>query len=244
MRLLITTRADKNIREMTKITHPIIKKFAKLWGADFYKLEKNADCEGNGKYHYRIFDHYSLFNKYDRILHLDSDILINVNCPNLFEIVPYHKIGTIFEDKGTREADRLERIKKAQDTFGDIGWKSGYINTGVFLTSKCHKKIYEKIDGNFWKGNGFDDVHLGYNINKYKLEICELPFQFNHMTLFSENWNGFPNRFESYIIHYAGRGVFEKKFKKKKNKYKAKIKQIKSDYRKINRKMKSFTSLA
>ena len=27
--------------------------------------------------------------------------------------------------------------------------------------------------------------------------------------MFSEEWNGYPDRFESFIIHYAGAGIFE-----------------------------------
>ena len=29
------------------------------------------------------------------------------------------------------------------------------------------------------------------------------------MTMFSEEWNGSPDRFDSHIIHYAGAGIFE-----------------------------------
>ena len=29
------------------------------------------------------------------------------------------------------------------------------------------------------------------------------------MTMFSEDWNGNPDRFDSHIIHYAGRGIFD-----------------------------------
>ena len=29
------------------------------------------------------------------------------------------------------------------------------------------------------------------------------------MTMFSESWNNFANRFDSNIIHYAGVGIFD-----------------------------------
>jgi hypothetical protein len=44
--------------------------------------------------------------------------------------------------------------------------------------------------------------------------------KWNHMTMFSEPWNGNANRFDSYIIHYAGKGVFDKT---------SRMEQIKSD---------------
>ena len=142
-------------------------------------------------------------------MNLDSDILINHNCPNLFDIVPYECVGAIYEDKGSRAQDRHQRIEHTQEKFGDIGWTEGYPNTGVFLTSKPHKNIFEKIDGEYWTGRGFDDAHLGYQIYKHGHCFHELTFRHNNLTMFSESWNGSPNRFESYIIHYAGAGIFD-----------------------------------
>ena len=227
MKLLITTRADSNISEWTDITHPIIKEYANRVGADFKTLSHKSDCnDGDGRWHYRIFKHKELHKEYDRILHIDSDVLLTPNCPNIFDVVPYEKIGTIFEDKGSRRGARHQCIADVQSRFGDVGWESGYINTGVFVTSKCHEDIYEKIDGEYWVGFGFDDVHMGYLINKYKYTIHELPYQWNHMTMFSEPWNGSADRFKSHVIHYAGRGVFDSSVGNK-------VEQLKKDNNKL-----------
>ena len=213
MKLLITTRSDKNIRDLTDLTHPVIKHYADWVGADFLELDHVSGCEHEeGKWHYRIFKHYDLFNEYDRILSLDSDIVITPQAPNIFEEVPYDSIGTVFEDQGTRAELRRETIEEAQTKLGNIGWQEGYINTGVFLTSKIHKNIFQKIDDQYWEGWGFDDIHLAYNINKMKYKLFELDYRFNHMTMFSESWNKSPSRFNSFFIHYAGYGIFEDKF--------------------------------
>ncbi len=108
MKKLIVTRSDDNIKEMTDISHPIIKKFAHQWGANFLSLDHVADCNGNGKFHFRIMKCYDLYEEYDRILSLDSDILISPKCPNLFDLIPEECIGTVFEDVGTRSSDRSE----------------------------------------------------------------------------------------------------------------------------------------
>ena len=69
MKLLITTRSDKHISEMTSLTHPIIKDYANWVGADFLELDHVSECKHEeGKWHYRIMKHYDLFNEYDRIL--------------------------------------------------------------------------------------------------------------------------------------------------------------------------------
>ena len=210
MKLLITTRADSGIQDWIDISHPIFKKYAKKVGADFIVLDHVTDCEtGDGRWHYRIMKHYDLHEDYDRILHLDTDILLTPQCPNIFEIVPYDCIGVVLEDKGSRAHARFNSIISVQKKFGDIGWRSGYINTGTFLTSKCHKDIYQKINGEYWMGWGSDDVHLAYLIHGFRYKIFELPYQFNHMTMFSDPWNGNKHRYDSYAIHYAGKGIFD-----------------------------------
>jgi len=210
MKLLITTRADATVQDDADITHPLFKRYADRVGADFMVLDHESGCkEGNGRSHYRILKHGELHEEYDRILILDTDLLLTPDCPNIFEMVEYNKIGTVLEDKGTRRGDRLHRISAIQQQYGSIGWKEQYINTGVFITSKCHKDIYQTINDDYWKGAGQDDVHLGYNIYKHGFEIQDLGYKFNHMTMFSEKWNKSADRFASHIIHYAGQGVFD-----------------------------------
>jgi len=232
MKLLITTRADESCIEWAKLTHPIFHKYAEKVNADFIVLDEVFDCKeasggiGNGTYQYRIMKHYDLHGVYDRILHLDNDMLLSPTCPNLFEVVPYEAIGSILEDKGSRRQQRLNCIKNSQTQFGDIGWVSEYINTGVFVSSKCHKEIYRSINGKYFVDWGTDDIHIGYLIKKYGYQIHELPFQFNHMTMFSEPWNNNPDRFESHIIHYAGRGVFDSEVT-------SKLEQAHMDYKRL-----------
>ncbi len=232
MRLLITTRADQACIDWVKLTHPVFRKYAEKIGADFLVLDESVDCKeavggiGNGVYQYRIMKHYDLHEHYDRILHLDSDMLLAPTCPDLFATVPYDSIGTIYEDVGSRKSQRIQCIKNCQNQFGEIGWSEGYINTGVFITSKCHRDIYRKINGQYFVEWGTDDIHIGYWINKLGYKIKALPYQFNHMTMFSESWNGSPDRFDSHIIHYAGRGVFDSGVANK-------LEQAKLDYERL-----------
>lgn len=210
MRLLITTRCDLNIQQMTNMTHPLIEQYARRVGADFLPLSHATPFQGDGKWHYRIFALNALLMSYDRIVHFDSDMVINPWCPNIFETVPETHVGTIFEDVGSRQASRRMYIGDVQRQWGNVGWTAGYINTGVFVVSRCHRNIFCTNAGQVWNGFGYDDVHLGYMIHKFGHPVYELPFQWNHMTMFSEDWNGNANRFNSYIMHYAGKGVFDK----------------------------------
>uniref|UniRef100_A0A6M3XS86 Putative glycosyltransferase n=1 Tax=viral metagenome TaxID=1070528 RepID=A0A6M3XS86_9ZZZZ len=198
---LIVTRADDGVRDYTEFTFPYLKKYAEKCDAEFIVITDTKDIH----MHYRILQFYELFDDYDRILSLDSDTLVLKSCPDIFKLVPFSKVATIFEDKGSRQADRRERIKKASERFGKIAWYEGYINTGFALFSREHKFIFEpKEEKELYMDLGYDDVYLGYQIFKYGIGIHELSYRFNHMSMFSEDWNMNASRFDSYVIHYAG----------------------------------------
>ena len=183
MKLLITTRADDGIKEMTDITHPILRRYADRVGADFMILSHDPPSDsGDGRPHYRILKHYELHEEYDRILHIDSDMIISPDCPNLFEVVPYDKVGTVLEDKGSRSLARHQLIQQSQQKFGSVGWTEEYINTGLIMTSKCHRDIFQSINGEYWTGFGSDDVQLGYLIKKNKFEIMDC-YMYNIWTI-------------------------------------------------------------
>jgi len=201
----IVTRSDDGQRPITEITFPIIQRYADKCDADFLSI---IDPRGLHP-HYRILQFYEMFDEYERILSIDSDILILKTCPNIFDEVPYEKIGTIFEDVGSRKDDRRERIQKAQEKYGDIKWTEGYPNSGFMVVSNIHKSIfYHDENTELYDDLGFDDVYLGYQINKEKIEIHELSYKFNFQSLMSEDWNNNESRFGAHCIHYSGNGSF------------------------------------
>lgn len=209
-KIAIITRADDNIKEMTDITLPVMRKYAEKCGSDFIILSDDPPfLTDDNKPHYRILEIEKLFDKYDRILNLDADMLITSQCPNIFDLVPEDMIGSIYEDKGSRQADRRSKLRGIQAVWGDVGWNEGYTNAGTFLMSKMHRSILDPHNGEYWLAWGSADLHLSYNIHKNNFKVHELDFRWNHMTMFNEQWAGYPSRFNSFIIHYAGRGVFD-----------------------------------
>lgn len=230
MKLLIATRCDKKIRTISDLTHPLIKEYAEKCGADFLELTEEPPIwtnENPPRPHYRIMEFYNLFEKYDRIASIDTDLLINKNCPNIFETVDNDCIGSIYEDVGDSASHRRGQIKKVQEQFGNVGWETGYINTGFTVFSKCHRDIFQPIDGKYFMDFGYDDVHLAYQAHRFGFKFQELDFKWNHMTMFSRPWNNYSDRFKSYIIHYAGEGVFDKP------EVKNRFEQIKNDLKVI-----------
>jgi len=214
MKLAIVTRADNNIKKMTDITFPFMKDYAKKCNADFIVYDHTPPVMTDDNLpHFRIMKTYETLLEYDRVLHLDADMAISPLCPNLFDLVPEDKIGSIFEDKGSRRPHRHNLISEVQKKWGDVGWIEGYTNAGTFLVSKMHREIFTPINGAYWLGWGSADVHLSYQIHKLGFEVFELEYKWNHMTMFSEPWNGYADRFDSFIIHYAGGGLFDEQNK-------------------------------
>jgi hypothetical protein len=236
MKLLVTTRADSNIKDFTDITHPLIQQYANSIGADFKVLDHMSDCyHGNGddpipngkiECSFKIFKLYDLFEDYDRIVQIDSDMLLTPSLPNIFEQVPYDKIGTIFEDRGSRINARRSVIQAIQYKFGFVDWNKGYINTGMIVASKMHRDIFKTIAGQYWTHWGYDDAQIGYLIRKHNFEIFDLNYKWNHTPMWSESWNNNADRFDSYVIHYGGSGIFDKGVKNK-------LEQITLDYNRL-----------
>lgn len=239
------TRCDSKAKELAEVTHDILKGYAESWGCDFVvlgdEIEDTGDYEKN---HYRILEVQKYLDQYERVLIIDSDVIIMPGTPNPFEIVPETNIGSIYEDVGSRKAYRHMVIRDIQEQFGEIKWREGYINTGFFICSNIHKDIFNKIDGELWYGFGYDDALIGYNINKYGYKVYELDYKWNHTQMFSEPWNNNANRFDSYIIHYAGAARFPDDLSGRKsftNSLADRIELIKSDMDRITEGLMTFT---
>lgn len=201
--------------EMWEIGKKSVEKYCEKYNFPLEILtKKRSKVEGFGIYNYFNFFEknqvYHLFKKYDRILRLDWDLNITPNCPNLFEVVPEDKIGVVYEDVGNIKSDRRGLIKKIQNLLGNVGWTKGYFNSGVMVVSKKHKEIFNTNDDEIEMVRNLnlrsceEQTYINYLVKKLGFEIFELNYKFNHLSVFSESWNGFPNRLKSYIIHYAG----------------------------------------
>ena len=242
-KLAIVTRSDETVQEWADLTHPLFRKYAEKCGAEFLIISGKAPfLDHDNQPHYRLLMIYKLLEEYDRVLHLDTDMIVNKNCPNIFEEVPENMIASIYEDVGTRIFDRRRKIANIQNEWGDVSWKTGYTNAGTFLLSKEHRDIFKPHNKRFWLAEGTADLHMSYNIHKNGFKVKELEYKWNHMTMFSEKWNNNASRFDSYIIHYAGRGVFDEHDISKEalqkhmmdiDRQACKLEQAKLDYKKI-----------
>lgn len=169
--------------------------------------------ENKPNYHYINFEKnqvYDLFNKYNRILRLDSDTLITAKCPNVFEVFPEDTFVAVPEDVGIRKDDRAFQMKIAQQELGPVTWER-YFNSGVTISSKIHKEAFNISSYNLYEhglGEYKEQTLLNWRVSNLNYKMEWATYKYNHLSMFSEDKD------DSFIIHYAG-GQAEKPSKMK-----------------------------
>ena len=193
---LVTICSGEFFGRLAEITHPTLKAYAQRIGAEFISLT-DAD-----KYRYPTFKKLELgpmFERFDRILYVDTDIIIRDDAPDLFELVPPDCLGMMEE---SRYYDRqLSTLKyMAQVGFDGTKWDQRYFNAGVLVLSKCHRELLvaapsasAHVDEQNW---------LNTQIAFRKTKMFPLPHRFNRL-IFMDRLLG-EDRLDAYFLHYAG----------------------------------------
>jgi ADP-heptose:LPS heptosyltransferase len=154
--------------------------------------------------HWLKFSIYDLLHKeYDRVAFIDADILIRLDTPSLFDIVPEDTLGIFNEGYYTPRGVCIYEVKKVYNV--DLkNWNGkDYFNTGVMVVSRCHRHVF-KIQGNIKQlRNAYgEQTYLNMRIIQAEIRIHYLNFNFNRMCLM-DKLTGM-TRLDSYLIHYAG----------------------------------------
>lgn len=194
--LVLTIAVGDAYEQMGQYTHPTLKAYADRIGADFLVIGE-SDCSTP---HWEKFQIFDLLNQYERIIYLDTDIIVRDDCPNLFDIVPNSHLGVFNEAPFTdgRTVSMYEVCKEYETMLPD--WNGKYYNTGVMVISRVHKYLFKKPDKEAF--SFYEQGYLNLKIAKDKIWIHELQYPFNRMTCM-DILTG-EERFASYIVHYAG----------------------------------------
>ena len=182
--------------EMAKISHNNLKAYADKINSDFVVLKSDDTINP----HWQKFQIYNLLKDYERIIFLDTDILVRDDCPNLFDIVPSEKIGIFNEGQ---YLDRMQSIRYVVKMYKRPldKWDGTYYNTGVFVVSRYHRDLFILPDVIHPLGFHEQD-YLNLQILSGRYEVFDLDYQYNRMH-FIDQLTGEP-RYCSYIMHYAG----------------------------------------
>lgn len=204
---IVTICIGEEFIGVSKYTHHTIRNYADRIGADFIVIDS---CKTTP--HWEKFRINDLLNKYDRIIYLDTDLIVRDDCPDLFNVVPYNQIGAFNEAKFVqREYSLIETARAYGIDHSKINWNGKYYNTGVMVLSKCHKKFIikpEKEYSNFYEQGYLNLVISMEESHRTKEDgplMFDLPYIYNRMTCL--DFSG-EIRHASYIIHYAGYHYF------------------------------------
>jgi hypothetical protein len=205
---VVTLCIGEDSQFLAELTHPLLKAYADKIGAEFVVIGNSVASTP----HWAKFGIGELLNKFDRIIYLDTDLIIRQDCPNLFQLVPYGQLGMFNEAKFVpREYSLIETAQAYEIEYTKLRWNGKYYNTGVIVASKCHRDIFKKPDLEF--SSYFEQGYLNLRIaleecgrtSEDKSVVFDLSYKFNRMTCL--DFSG-EERHASYIIHYAGYKYF------------------------------------
>ncbi|MHA1339556.1 MAG: glycosyltransferase [Promethearchaeota archaeon] len=222
-KVVVTLCIGKSVEPWIKYTHKPMKIYAKKVDADFIHINKRkVNYNKTKNVNPILFEKYQLFDilkDYDRALYVDSDVLITPHAPNIFDYVPYDKIGGVFEDFGMDTLDRRKRIKAVQEKLGDVNWKEGFMNSGVFVVSKIHRNAFKLICKYGCLDLKYEQTNTNWYFRKMGYKIINIDYKFNYMGIMRVFYGTEPR--DAYFIHYAGGGIYN---------WIPRLEQVKADY--------------
>ncbi len=143
-----------------------------------------------------------MLNVYDRILYLDSDIIIKKNSPNVFDIYnDFNKMYMFNEvEIGKRDCTFAMQSIVQQKPNISINWDNfKYYNAGFILCSKKHQNFFN-IDNEYFHVLGrFEQDYINYKIIKNNIDIGLIDIRFN--TMIGYDINNLILQEQAYFIH-------------------------------------------
>jgi len=172
-------------------------KYAHRIGADFVNIN-NLVVHPITQFdiRYEKFQIYDLLGIYDRIMLIDYDAVITKNCPDMFRLVPEHKIG-IKIAKGSIDAFK-DRIEKQ---LGKIEWGVHYYNSGLIIVSSQQRELFNYRSAKVLT-SGFlaEQNTITYRIYAHRTPVHFLTTQEHYIPRVDKEEKN------PFVIHWAGGG--------------------------------------
>jgi len=194
-------------------TLPLMKRYAENHGFDFIVIDKRKNLEI--PIHFERFQLKEMLTSYDRILYLDSDIIIKKNTPNVFNYVSSKCLGCVSEYTGNilrkKQIEFIELNIFCQRKNITIPDHISYFNAGMLVLSKCHNCMFgicSKDDIYFFNHESklLDQTWLNFYVIQNKIKIQILDNRFNSTNWVYNKKHHIPllNIEEDYIWHFVG----------------------------------------
>jgi hypothetical protein len=198
MNAVVTITMGANYENIARMTHPSIRAYSERIGAEFIVIDRQQVSETSP--HYEKFQIFSLLNKHERVIFVDTDAIVRGDCPSLFDVVPENRLG--MADEGAYK-DRRQAMVDAYVAYGEEPPKDldgQYFNTGVIVASRAHKDVFRKPAKEIW--NFYEQSYLNMAIRKHRVATQDIGYKFNRMNCMDGRTG--EHRLMSYVVHYAG----------------------------------------
>lgn len=203
---LVTLTIGPAYERLARLTYPFFHAYAARHGLAFVPIGQPVIA---GKPHFQKLACFDLLARYERIMFVDTDVLISPDAPNLFDIVPEGRFGAYNVSRHTAFHDKA--IVLIQERLRDIGWRRVYFNSGVMVASRAHRPVFDPWDPDLpvWtaacetlpESRTFSDqTYLNYKVQEAHLPVFDIGYRFNHSLAPGRS----TERFSSHFIHCKG----------------------------------------
>jgi lipopolysaccharide biosynthesis glycosyltransferase len=196
-KLLLTIACGDYYQRMAEITHPFLRGYAEKIGADFQCISEHRS---GLPAHFQKMSIHGFLEHYDRILFMDTDILVKHDAPDLFSVVDERHLGLL--DQSQHFPSSPFQFRAAVSQWGYDLSPERYYNTGVMVISKIHRDLFRIPVDLRPEQVPFDQEQTILNLNFLLAgtEIHELEIGFNHLVTSEID----PDYLRSPVMHYAG----------------------------------------
>lgn len=193
---IVTIAGGEYFLRMAALTHPTFQAYARRIGVDFLVW---SDLSGYQIPEYKKLEIGKLLDEYDRVLYLDTDVIVRDDTPDIFEIVPDDHLGMLEE---SRYYDRRTSVLRFMEHVGfdSTKWNGKYYNAGIFVCSKVHRDVFVRppVEWDHFR----DQTWFNTLIADRGVKVFSLPYRFNRVLGLDRVYG--EDRLDAYFLHYAG----------------------------------------
>jgi glycosyltransferase involved in cell wall biosynthesis len=209
-KVVVTIVSGNFHKYLSTLTHKSLKDYAWRCQADF-KVLLHPD-EDHSACCWKKFEIAKLFDRYDRVMYIDTDVYVVDSAVDLFKAVPEDCIGAFNEVEQSRGwiekayIRYLNALKLNHDEYYD---PKTYINAGIFLVSKRHISMFNlptdpEAFKHDWDFCG-EQCYLNINIKKNQYQVYDIGVPYNAFVQFlGENKIHNVSLMDCKMFHFAG----------------------------------------
>lgn len=180
---MVTMAFGDKQESILDITEDKMKRYCERIKIDFIKLKNRKYIKDeNGRSitpFMEKFQLYDILEEYDNAIWVDSDVVIRNNSENILDYIKEDCFNAVYDTKSNTPCYNKE-IDLIQKYLGDIGWKIGYFNSGVFSVNKHMKDLFTN------PGERNDTKHISHDQTLINYRLVKNGYKFNKL---DSKWN-------------------------------------------------------